>query len=276
MVIDRIKVSFSEDAKSRFADSVQMAFNEGDGECVIKALKEETIEEKAFSNNFELDGIEFEEPSEHMFSFNNPIGACPKCEGYGKIIGIDEDLVVPNKSMSIYEGAIACWRGEKMQEWKNLLIMNAEKFNFPIHKPYNELTSKQKNLLWTGNKYFYGLNDFFEYLEKKKYKIQYRVMLSRYRGKTVCPECKGTRLKKEAAFVKIGKKSIPELVLMPIDKLSKFFDNIQLEPYEQKVGERILYEISTRIKFLEEVGLGYLTLNRLSSTLSGGGIGSHL
>ena len=270
VVIDRIKVSFSDDAKSRFADSVQMAFNEGDGECVIKALKEEKAEEMAFSNNFELDGIEFEEPSEHMFSFNNPIGACPKCEGYGKIIGIDEDLVVPNKSMSIYEGAIACWRGEKMQEWKNLLIMNAEKFNFPIHKPYNELTSKQKNLLWTGNKYFYGLNDFFEYLEKKKYKIQYRVMLSRYRGKTVCPECKGTRLKKEAAFVKIGKKSIPELVLMPIDKLSKFFDNIQLEPYEQKVGERILYEISTRIKFLEEVGLGYLTLNRLSSTLSGG------
>jgi len=270
VVIDRIKVSFSDDAKSRFADSVQMAFNEGDGECLIKALKEEKTEEKEFSNNFELDGIEFEEPSEHMFSFNNPIGACPICEGYGKVIGIDEDLVVPNKSMSIYEGAIACWRGEKMQEWKNLLIMNAEKFNFPIHKPYNELTTKQKNLLWTGNKYFYGLNDFFDYLERKKYKIQYRVMLSRYRGKTVCPECNGTRLKKEASYVKVGGKSIPELVLMPIDKLSKFFTDIQLEPYEQKVGERILYEISTRIKFLEEVGLGYLTLNRLSSTLSGG------
>jgi len=270
VVIDRIKVSSSEDAKSRFADSVQMAFNEGDGECVIKALKEEKTEEKTFSNNFELDGIEFEEPSEHMFSFNNPIGACPTCEGYGRIIGIDEDLVVPNKSMSIYEGAIACWRGEKMQEWKNLLIMNAEKFNFPIHKPYNRLTTKQKNLLWTGNKYFYGLNDFFEYLERKKYKIQYRVMLSRYRGKTVCPECNGTRLKKEASYVKVGGKSIPELVLLPIEKLSEFFDNIQLEPYEQKVGERILYEISTRIKFLEEVGLGYLTLNRLSSTLSGG------
>ncbi|MGM0497430.1 MAG: excinuclease ABC subunit UvrA [Bacteroidota bacterium] len=270
VVIDRIKVGFSEDAKSRFADSVQLAFNEGDGECTIKALKEEKIEEKTFSNNFELDGIEFEEPSEHMFSFNNPIGACPKCEGYGKIIGIDEDLVVPNKSLSIYEDAIACWRGEKMQEWKNLLIMNAEKFNFPIHKPYNELTTKQKNLLWTGNKYFYGLNKFFEYLEKKKYKIQYRVMLSRYRGKTVCPECNGTRLKKEAAYVKVGGKSIPELVLMPIDQLSDFFSKIELEPYEKKVGERILYEISTRIRFLEEVGLGYLTLNRLSSTLSGG------
>jgi excinuclease ABC subunit A len=270
VVIDRVKVSFTDDAKSRFGDSVQMAFSEGDGECIIKALQEEEITEKAFSNKFELDGMEFEEPSEHMFSFNNPIGACPRCEGYGKIIGIDEDLVIPNKSLSVYEGAVACWRGEKMQEWNNLLIMNAGKFKFPIHKPYNQLTKKQKELLWTGNKHFYGLNDFFDYLERKKYKIQYRVMLSRYRGKTVCPECKGTRLKKEASYVKVGEKSIPELVLMPIDKVSKFFSNLKLEPYEQKIGERILYEISTRLRFLEEVGLGYLNLNRLSSTLSGG------
>ena len=270
VVIDRVKVSFTDDAKSRFGDSVQMAFSEGDGECIIKALQEEEIIEKAFSNKFELDGMEFEEPSEHMFSFNNPIGACPRCEGYGKIIGIDEDLVIPNKSLSVYEGAVACWRGEKMQEWKNLLVMNAGKFKFPIHKPYNQLTTKQKELLWTGNKHFYGLNDFFDYLERKKYKIQYRVMLSRYRGKTVCPECKGTRLKKEASYVKVGEKSIPELVLMPIDKVSKFFSNLQLEAYEQKIGERILYEISTRLQFLEEVGLGYLNLNRLSSTLSGG------
>ena len=226
VVIDRVKVSFTDDAKSRFGDSVQMAFSEGDGECIIKALQEEEIIEKAFSNKFELDGMEFEEPSEHMFSFNNPIGACPRCEGYGKIIGIDEDLVIPNKSLSVYERAVACWRGEKMQEWKNLLVMNAGKFKFPIHKPYNQLTTKQKELLWTGNKHFYGLNDFFDYLERKKYKIQYRVMLSRYRGKTVCPECKGTRLKKEASYVKVGEKSIPELVLMPIDKVSKFFSNL--------------------------------------------------
>ena len=212
VVIDRVKVSFTDDAKSRFGDSVQMAFSEGDGECIIKALQEEEIIEKAFSNKFELDGMEFEEPSEHMFSFNNPIGACPKCEGYGKIIGIDEDLVVPNKSLSVYEGAIACWRGEKMGEWKDELIMNADKFDFPIHKPYKDLSEKQKQLLWKGNKHFHGLNKFFNYLERKKYKIQYRVMLSRYRGKTVCDECKGTRLKKEASYVKIGGASVQDLV----------------------------------------------------------------
>jgi excinuclease ABC subunit A len=270
VVIDRIKVSDDEDSRSRIADSVQIAFSEGQGDCSIKIFGEQWIETKSFSNRFELDGIQFEEPSENMFSFNNPIGACPKCEGYGRIIGIDEDLVVPNRSLSVYDDAIACWRGEKMQEWKNLLIRNAHKFNFPIHKPYSKLTEKQRKLLWDGNQYFHGLNEFFHYLERKKYKIQYRVMLSRYRGKTVCPECNGTRLKKEASYVKIGKKSLPELVLMPIERLNEFFHQLELDSYNQKIAERILYEIESRLEFLLDVGLGYLTLNRLSSTLSGG------
>ncbi|MCF8336328.1 MAG: excinuclease ABC subunit UvrA [Bacteroidales bacterium] len=271
VVIDRIKVKYDEDSKSRIADSVQIAFSEGQGECIIKVFGEnEIIRSHSFSNRFELDGISFEEPSENMFSFNNPIGACPECEGYGKIIGIDEDLVVPNKSLSVYDDAIACWRGDKMQKWKNQLIRNAGKFNFPIHKPYSQLSDEQRRLLWTGNRYFHGLNAFFRYLERKKYKIQYRVMLSRYRGKTVCPECNGTRLKKEASYVKVGGKSIPELVLMPIDRLYKFFEQLELDEYDAGIAERILYEIQSRLRFLLDVGLGYLTLNRLSSTLSGG------
>ena len=271
VVIDRIKVKYDEDSKSRIADSVQIAFSEGEGECVVKVFDEqEIVESRSFSNRFELDGISFEEPSENMFSFNNPIGACPKCEGYGKIIGIDEDLVVPNKGLSVYDNAIACWRGDKMQEWKNQLIRNADKFDFPIHKPYSQLSDEQRKLLWTGNRYFHGLNAFFRHLERKKYKIQYRVMLSRYRGKTVCPECNGTRLKKEASYVKVGGKSIPELVLMPIDKLYDFFDHLVLDDHDAKIAERILFEIQSRIRFLLDVGLGYLTLNRLSSTLSGG------
>jgi len=271
VVIDRIKVKYDEDSQSRIADSVQIAFSEGEGECIVKVLgDQDIIETRSFSNRFELDGISFEEPTENMFSFNNPIGACPKCEGYGKIIGIDEDLVVPNKRLSVYDDAIACWRGEKMQEWKNQLIRHADKFNFPIHKPYSQLSEEQKNLLWTGNRYFHGLNAFFRHLERKKYKIQYRVMLSRYRGKTVCPECNGTRLKKEASYVKVSGKSLPELVLMPIDRLYQFFAQLELDEYEAKVAERILNEIQSRLRFLLEVGLGYLTLNRLSSTLSGG------
>ena len=270
VVIDRIVIRNDEDSISRFADSVQLAFEEGKRRCICAIYQEGQLIKKEFTNKFEADGIEFEEPTVNTFSFNNPVGACPRCEGYGKIIGIDEDLVVPNKSLSIYEGAIACWRGDKMQEWKNQLIYHADKFNFPIHKPFYDLTEEQKMLLWTGNKYFKGLNRFFEYLEQKKYKIQYRVMLSRYRGKTTCPDCRGTRLKKEASYVKINQQSLQDLVLKPLDELYAFFKNLKLSSYEQEVSKRILIEIYSRLEFLLNVGLGYLTLNRLSSTLSGG------
>jgi excinuclease ABC subunit A len=270
VVVDRIVIKNEEDSLSRFADSVQLAFDEGRNKCIIAVYQDNTLIKKEFSGSFEADGIEFEEPTVNTFSFNNPIGACPRCEGYGKIIGIDEDLVIPNKSLSVYEDAIACWRGDKMQEWKNQFIYHADKFNFPIHKPFYDLTEEQKLLLWTGNKYFKGLNHFFEYLEQKKYKIQYRVMLSRYRGKTTCPDCRGTRLKKEASYVKINHKSVQDLVLMPLDELYAFFKNLKLSSYEQEVSKRILVEIHNRLEFLLNVGLGYLTLNRLSSTLSGG------
>ncbi len=270
LVIDRLAVKSDEDTQNRIADSVQTAFFEGNGTCVVKVYLDEGTREKQFSNRFEADGIEFEEPTVHTFSFNNPVGACPTCEGYGKVIGIDEDLVIPNKSFSIYQDAIACWKGEKMSEWKNELIYSAEKFNFPIHKPYYELTEEQKFLLWTGNKYFKGLNRFFKFLEESSYKIQYRVMLSRYRGKTICPECKGSRLKKEAGYVKIAGKSLQELVLMPVADLKTFFRELKLGKHEQEISKRILIEITNRLAFLNDVGLGYLTLNRLSSTLSGG------
>jgi excinuclease ABC subunit A len=270
IVIDRISVDSDEDAQSRMADSVQTAFFEGHGECVIKVFLENEIINRSFSNLFEADGMEFEEPSVHMFSFNNPVGACPTCEGYGKVIGIDEDLVIPNKSLSIYQDAVACWKGEKMSEWKDELIYSAEKFSFPIHKPFYELTDAQKFLVWTGNKYFNGLNQFFKYLEENSYKIQYRVMLSRYRGKTTCPECKGSRLKKEAGYVKIAGKSLQELVLMPVLELKSFFTEIKLNKHDFEISKRILIEITSRLNFLCDVGLGYLTLNRLSSTLSGG------
>jgi excinuclease ABC subunit A len=270
IVIDRAVVLNDEDNLSRIADSVQTAFFEGHGECIVKMYAESGLVEEHFSNLFEADGIEFEEPSVHMFSFNNPVGACKTCEGYGKVIGIDEDLIIPNKSLSVYQDALVCWKGDKMSEWKDELIYSAEKFNFPIHKPYYELTEDQRQLLWTGNKYFQGLNQFFKMLEENVYKIQYRVMLSRYRGKTVCPECRGTRLKKEAMYVKVGERSIQDLVLLPIDELQNFFLNLELTEHETKIAERILTEIRNRLDFLNDVGLGYLTLNRLSSTLSGG------
>jgi excinuclease ABC subunit A len=270
MIIDRIMVSHDDDSKSRYADSVQMAYKLSEGVCIVKVADDKSHAERSFSNAFELDGIKFNEPSVHMFSFNNPAGACPVCEGYGKIIGIDEDLVIPNKSLSVYGDAIVCWKGEKMQKWKQRLIYNAENFNFPVHKPYFELTSEQKHVLWTGNKYFRGLNAFFRYLESKKYKIQYRVMLARYRGKTTCPECRGTRLKKEVEYVKIKGKNIKELVLLPVSELRLFFRALVLAKYETKVANRILIEINNRLDYLCNVGLGYLTLNRLSSTLSGG------
>ncbi|TAJ13643.1 excinuclease ABC subunit UvrA [Marinilabiliaceae bacterium JC017] len=270
LVVDRLSASKDEDTLSRIADSVQTAFYEGNGECAIKIYKPDSTETKLFSNRFEADGISFEEPDEHMFTFNNPVGACPRCEGFGSIIGIDEDLVIPNKNLSIFENAIACWKGEKMGEWKDQLIKNAHHFNFPVHRPYYELSSEEKELLWTGNRYFEGLNAFFNYVEEKQYKIQYRVMLSRYRGKTVCPDCKGTRLKKEASWVKVAGKGINELVILPINELSTFFSQIQLPSHEQKVAGRLLHEIQSRLRFLCDVGLGYLTLNRLSSSLSGG------
>lgn len=271
LVIDRISVNQDDaDNNSRIADSVQTAFFEGRGECMVKIFTNDTVSTSVFSNRFEADGITFEEPSEHMFTFNNPVGACPKCEGFGSVIGIDVDLVIPNKNLSVFEEAIACWKGDVMSEWKDLLIRNAHKFDFPVHKPYYELSVEQRRLLWTGNRYFHGLNEFFNHLEEKLYKIQNRVMLARYRGKTVCPDCNGTRLKKEASWVKIAHHSISDLVLMPVSQLLTFFSNIQLPEHDVKVGKRLLTEITSRLSFLNRVGLGYLTLNRLSSTLSGG------
>ena len=270
LLIDRIVVDRDSDTASRIADSAEIAFSQGQGYCRIKTETGRSIRVQDFSVHFEADGMEFEEPNEYLFSFNNPLGACPKCEGYGKVIGIDEDLVIPDKSLSVYDEAIACWRGEKMSKWKQKLVMNAHHFNFPIHKPFYELTDGQKALLWTGNKWFWGLNDFFDHLEEKIYKVQYRVMLSRYRGKTTCPECNGTRLKKETSYVKIQGKAIHDLVDLPIDQLDDFVTSIKLRPYEKEIANRLLKEIRSRLEFLLNVGLGYLSLNRLSSTLSGG------
>ena len=241
-------------------------FAYGDGVCRI--LTDERAEE--FSSRFEADGIAFEQPTEHLFSFNNPLGACPRCEGYGKIIGIDEDLVIPDKSKTIYEGAIACWRGETMRLWKEKLVENAGKFDFPIHTPYHELTPEQKRLLWTGNEYFYGLDSFFEYIDSERRKIQFRVMKARYTGKTRCPECGGSRLRKEALYVRVGDRTIADLVTMNVDALLVFFKELQLDAHDTTTARRILTEIVNRLQYLADVGLGYLTLDRLSSTLSGG------
>lgn len=268
IVIDRITADRDEHNITRLGDSIQTAFQIGHGYC--KIWDPETKTSVDFSTHFELDGMAFEEPSEHLFSFNNPIGACPVCEGYGMVIGIDEDLVIPNKDLSIYDDAIVCWKGEKMKRWKEKLVANASEFGFPIHKPYYQLTDEQRLLLWKGNKYFKGLDKFFKYLEEKKYKIQYRVMLSRYRGKTVCYECGGSRLKKEALYVRIQGHTISDLVVMPVKLLEGFFNSISYEEYDQKIAGRLFSEINSRLKFLNNVGLGYLTLNRLSATLSGG------
>ncbi|PTN07749.1 excinuclease ABC subunit UvrA [Mangrovibacterium marinum] len=270
LVVDRLQARRDEDNISRMADSIQTAFFEGHGECIIKVYTDAGDREEHFSNRFEADGMEFDEPTEHTFSFNNPVGACPACEGYGKVIGIDEDLVIPNKALSVYQDAVACWRGETMKSYKEQLIRNASKFDFPIHKPYYELTADQQQLLWSGNQYFEGINAFFKMLESNTYKIQYRVMLARYRGKTNCPECKGTRLKKSAGYVKVGGTSIQELVLIPVNELRPFFRQLELSQHDAQVAKRILLEITSRLNFLCDVGLGYLTLNRLSSTLSGG------
>lgn len=268
LVVDRIVVKDEEEFYNRLADAVQTAFYEGKGECYLQELK--SGERFTFSNKFELDGMAFLEPNVHLFSFNNPYGACPACEGYGSIIGIDEDLVVPNTSLSVYESAIYPWRGDSMSWYKDQLVNNSHKFDFPIHKPYFELSEKDRLLIWEGNKYFTGLNDFFAELEEKNYKIQNRVMLSRYRGKTKCNVCNGKRLRPEANYIKVGNRTISDLVDLPIKHLITFFDGLELNEYDQKVAKRLLIEINNRLHFLQEVGLDYLTLNRKSATLSGG------
>ena len=271
LLVDRMAVAGTKDAISRLTDSAETAMYEGDGMCMLRFyLPDGTTQLHTFSTKFEADGITFEEPNDQMFSFNSPIGACPVCEGFGKVIGIDEHLVVPNRSLSVYDGAIVCWRGEKMGEWKDMVIHNAEKAGLPIFTPYFELTDEQRRMLWEGTKYFEGIHAFFKMLEENQYKIQYRVMLARYRGKTLCPKCHGTRLKPEAGYVRVGGHSISELVDLPITELKKFFDTLQLDPHDTEVARRILLEINSRIRFLIDVGLGYLTLNRLSNSLSGG------
>ncbi|HPW60844.1 MAG TPA: excinuclease ABC subunit UvrA [Cyclobacteriaceae bacterium] len=268
ILIDRAAVNAQdEDLTFRLSDSVQTAFFEGHGDCLIYVEGEKKV---SFSDRFELDGISFTEPSINLFSFNNPFGACQTCEGFGKILGIDEDLVIPDKSLSVFEGAIAPWRGEVMSEWAKPLIKSGIKFDFPIHRAYGELSQKERDLLWSGNEHFDGIHSFFKYLESKTHKIQYRVMLSRYRGRTTCPDCRGTKLRKDAAYVKIANASITDLVLMPIEDTLVFFEKLKLPAYEQKVSERILTEIRSRLEYMTKVGLGYLTLNRVTSTLSGG------
>ena len=266
VVVDRLKTTSIEDSAGRIGDSVSRALEIGRGVC--RVLAEDQMRE--FSTRFEADGMTFEEPTEHLFSFNNPLGACPVCEGYGKVTGIDENLVVPDKNKSIFDNAIACWRGATMSWWRDQLVHNAHRFDFPVHIPYYKLSDEQRRLLWTGNAYFKGLNDFFKSLEKERYKVQYRVMLSRFTGKTICYECEGARLRKEALWVKVGGRNIAELVKMSVDDLIKFFDTVTLDEYDTKTAERLLKEVRTRLGYLADVGLGYLSLDRLSSTLSGG------
>jgi excinuclease ABC subunit A len=270
IVIDRIIISHSADNFSRAADSAQTAFQTGKGFCQVIVMNGQDEKRESFSNKFEEDGILFEEPTEYLFSFNNPIGACPVCEGYSKIIGIDENLVIPNQNLSVYEDAIVCWKGETMKKWKERLINNAGLFEFPVHKPVYQLSEEQKQLLWKGNKYFYGIDRFFQHLEEKKYKIQYRVLLSRYRGKTICPECKGSRLRKESGYVKVAGHKIQDLVSIPVGKLHKVISEIKLAPEDAKIAERLIKEILIRLKYLIDVGLPYITLDRLSASLSGG------
>lgn len=268
LVVDRIVVKHEEDFYNRLADAIETAFFEGKGSTIIESLSDH--KQTVFNNKFEMDGMTFMEPNVHLFSFNNPYGACPKCEGYGDVIGIDEELVIPNTALSVYENAIFPWRGESMSWFRDQLVNNSHKFDFPIHKPYYQLTEAQKQLIWDGNNYFEGLNSFFAELESKAYKIQNRVMLSRYRGKTKCSKCHGKRLRPEANYVKINNVTITDLVTMPLDKLADFFKKLELNDYDATIANRLLKEISNRLSFLSNVGLDYLTLNRKSNTLSGG------
>ena len=271
LMVDRLTASHEKDAISRLTDSAETAMYEGDGACLLRFYQADgSTSLYRFSTKFEADGMTFEEPTDQMFSFNSPIGACPKCEGFGRVIGIDEHLVIPNRALSVYDGAVVCWRGEKMGEWRDMVIRGAEKAGFPIFTPYYELTDEQRRMLWEGTPYFEGINAFFKMLQENQYKIQYRVMLARYRGKTLCPECHGTRLKPEANYVKVGGRSISQLVDLPITELKTFFDQLELDKHDAEVARRILTEINSRIRFLLDVGLGYLTLNRLSNSLSGG------
>ena len=267
VVIDRVIVKLDKDNLNRLADSIQIAFFEGNGECAIEVIGKKI---KEFSNRFELDGISFEIPSEHLFSFNNPYGACKMCEGFGSVLGIDEDKVIGNKSLSIYDGAINCWKGEKLSRWKERFILNAAKYDFPIHRPYSELQDDEKKIVWNGAKGIKGIRQFFQLLEKENYKVQNRVLLARFRGKNTCPECNGTRLRKEALYVQVGNKTINDIVHLPISQLLNLISSIKLSDTEMLIAERLLKEIKNRLQFLNDVGLGYLTLNRLSSTLSGG------
>ncbi|WP_291530414.1 excinuclease ABC subunit UvrA [Bacteroides sp. UBA939] len=271
LLVDRMVASKEKDAISRLTDSAETAMYEGDGACLLRFYQPDGSSSLyRFSTKFEADGITFEEPNDLMFSFNSPIGACPQCEGFGKVIGIDEHLVIPNRSLSIYDGAVMCWRGEVMSEWKDMLIRGAEKAGFPIFTPYYELTNEQRRMLWEGTRYFKGINAFFSMVQENQHKIQYRVMLARYRGKTLCPKCHGTRLKPEAGYVRVGGRNISELVDLPVIELQIFFDQLKLDKHDADIARRILTEINNRTRFLIDVGLGYLTLNRTSNSLSGG------
>ena len=270
LIIDRVTNNDNKENQSRILDSLELAFHEGKGTCEIITFNENQTKSTNFNNLFKKDGIIFEEPNLDFFSFNNPFGACKKCEGLGKIIGIDPELVIPNPNLSIYEDAIVCWKGEKMSKWKDELVKNAYHFNFPIHEPYKNLCQNDKNLLWNGNQFFNGIHDFFKHLEKQSYKIQYRVLLSRYRGKTDCDACNGTRIRKDANYVKINGFSISEINQMTILEAQKFFNDLSLEENDAKIAKRLIEEISSRLSYLSDVGLGYLTLNRNSNTLSGG------
>lgn len=270
LLIDRLAVSDDKDEISRLTDSVETAYYEGHGECIIKIFGKDNTEELPFSKKFTADGIEFREPSDQMFNFNNPFGACPTCEGTGNVLGVSEDLVVPNKTLSVYQGAVKCWNGEKMGKMKEEFIRLAPSFNFPIHTPYKDLTQQQKDLLWHGRGVWEGIDGFFRWLDSRMDKMQYRILKARYRGKSICPDCHGSRLREDANYVKINGMSISDLVKLPISELTPFFNNLTLSEAEEKIAERLLLEIKQRLMFLNEVGLGYLTLNRLSSTLSGG------
>lgn len=267
LLIDRVVVNDDEENRKRIADSILTAFAESEGECIVDVMDKK---EHYFNNRFELDGMEFLEPTHQLFNYNNPYGACPKCEGYGRILGIDPEKVIPDESLSLFEEAISCWRGEKGKEWLDRLLKSAHHFDFPVHKPYKNLTEKQQELLWNGNEHFWGINEFFAELETKTYKIQNRVILARYRGNTACTECKGYRLRKESSYIKVDQKHIGELIKIPIDELKDFFDKISLSKHDKQLAERIIYEVNSRLQTMMDVGLGYLSLNRLSSTLSGG------
>ena len=270
LMVDRLTVAADQAFRSRLADSVETAFFEGQGYCSLRFFLEEKVETLEFSKKFEADGLTFIEPTDMMFSFNNPLGACPVCEGFGKILGIDEHLVVPDTSLSVYEGAVVCWKGEVMSEWLQAFIHDSERYHFPIHRPYYELTQAEKDLLWHGAPGLHGIDDFFKFVEENLYKIQYRVMQARYRGKTTCPACHGSRLKPEALYVQVGGKNIAELVALPVSEAKRFFDDLTLDETDAAIAKRLLTEIKSRLQFLLDVGLGYLTLDRLSSTLSGG------